>query len=198
MDKVKFLINMFLVFFIYLFNKYKFNGRDIWFIGGYLGDIYNDNLKFFYEYMLKEYNDVEIYWVVNKDSKVFDKILGKKLIRGSVENYLYYYNLKVIVFLYVLLVDIVLYNFVVFVFNYFYKKMIKVFLNYGIISFKKRKFMNKKFKNIIDNLYKSYNIVIVSFEFERNVMVNDWGMLDDLVYIIGNVRYDNLLINEVV
>ncbi len=34
--------------------------------------------------------------------------------------------------------------------------------------------MNKKFKNIIDNLYKSYNIVTASSEFERNVMVNDW------------------------
>lgn len=57
--------------------------------------------------------------------------------------------------------------------------------------------MNKKFKNIIDNLYKSYNIVTASSEFERNVMVNDWGMLDDSVYIIGNARYDNLPTNEV-
>lgn len=79
MDKVKFLINMLLAFFIYPFNKHKFNGRDIWLIGGHSGDIYNDNSKFFYEYMLKEHNDVETYWVVNKDSKVFDKIPGKKI-----------------------------------------------------------------------------------------------------------------------
>ncbi len=34
-------------------------------------------IQSFYEYMLKEHNDVETYWVVNKDSKVFDKIPGK-------------------------------------------------------------------------------------------------------------------------
>ncbi|MEL0852648.1 CDP-glycerol glycerophosphotransferase family protein [Clostridioides difficile] len=197
MDKVKFLINMLLAFFIYPFNKHKFNGRDIWLIGGHSGDIYNDNSKFFYEYMLKEHNDVETYWVVNKDSKVFDKIPGKKLIRGSVENYLYYYNSKAIVFSHAPSADIAPYNFAVPVLNYFHKKTIKVFLNHGTISFKKRKAMNKKFKNIIDNLYKSYNIVTASSEFERNVMVNDWGMLDDSVYIIGNARYDNLPTNEV-
>ena len=197
MDKVKFLINMLLAFFIYPFNKHKFNGRDIWLIGGHSGDIYNDNSKFFYEYMLKEHNDVETYWVVNKDSKVFDKIPGKKLIRGSVENYLYYYNSKAIVFSHAPSADIAPYNFAVPVLNYFHKKTIKVFLNHGTISFKKRKPMNKNFKNIIDNLYKSYNIVTASSEFERNVMVNDWGMLDDSVYIIGNARYDNLPTNEV-
>ncbi|PBI29734.1 CDP-glycerol glycerophosphotransferase family protein [Clostridioides difficile] len=197
MDKVKFLINMLLAFFIYPFNKHKFNGRDIWLIGGHSGDIYNDNSKFFYEYMLKEHNDVETYWVVNKDSKVFDKIPGKKLIRGSVENYLYYYNSKAIVFSHAPSADIAPYNFAVPVLNYFHKKTIKVFLNHETISFKKRKPMNKKFKNIIDNLYKSYNIVTASSEFERNVMVNDWGMLDDSVYIIGNARYDNLPTNEV-
>ncbi|WP_301553763.1 hypothetical protein [Clostridioides difficile] len=37
MDKVKFLINMLLAFFIYPFNKHKFNGRDIWLIGGHSG-----------------------------------------------------------------------------------------------------------------------------------------------------------------
>ena len=143
MDKVKFLINMLLAFFIYPFNKHKFNGRDIWLIGGHSGDIYNDNSKFFYEYMLKEHNDVETYWVVNKDSKVFDKIPGKKLIRGSVENYLYYYNSKAIVFSHAPSADIAPYNFAVPVLNYFHKKTIKVFLNHGTISFKKRKPMNK-------------------------------------------------------
>lgn len=197
MDKVKFLINMLLAFFMYPFSKHKFNGRNIWLIGGHSGDIYNDNAKFFYEYMLKEHNDVETYWVVNKDSKVFDKIPGKKLIRGSVENYLYYYNSKAIVFSHAPSADIAPYNFAVPVLNYFHKKTVKVFLNHGTISFKKRKPMNKKFKNIIDNLYKSYNIVTASSEFERNVMVNDWGMLDDSVYIVGNARYDNLPTNEV-
>lgn len=197
MDKVKFLINMVVAFILYPFNKNKFKGKNIWLIGGHAGDIYNDNSKFFYEYMLKNHKDVEIYWVINKESKVFDKIPGKKLIRGSVKNYLYYYNAKAIVFSHAPSADIAPYNFVVPVLNAFHKNTVKVYLNHGTISFKKRKPMDGRLKNIIDNLLKSYNVVTASSEFEENVMVNEWGMDKDNVCIVGNARYDNLPTDEV-
>jgi len=89
---------MTIAFFMYPFNRSKFKDKDIWLIGGHAGDIYNDNSKFFYEYMIREHKDIEIYWVINNDSKVFNKIPGKKLERGSIKNYLYYYNAKAIIF----------------------------------------------------------------------------------------------------
>lgn len=197
MDKIKFLINMIVAFVLYPFKKNKLKGKDIWLIGGHAGDIYNDNSKFFYEYMLKNHKDVDIYWVINKDSKVFDKIPGNKLIRGSVDNYLHYYNAKAIVFSHAPSADIAPYNFVVPGLNTFHKKTVKVYLNHGTISFKKRKPMDGRLKNIIDELLRSYNVVTASSEFEENVMVNEWGMDFDNVYIVGNARYDNLPTDEV-
>lgn len=196
MDKIKFLMNMIIAAIMYPFNKSKFKNRNIWLIGGHAGDIYNDNSKFFYEYMLTHHKDVEIYWVINKDSKVYDKIPGKKLIRGGVENYLYYYNAKAIIFSHAPSADIAPYNFVVPGLNAFHKKTVKVYLNHGTISFKKRKAMDGRFKNIIDDLLRSYNIATASSQFEKDVMVDDWGMSEDNVYIIGNARYDNLPTEE--
>lgn len=196
MEKVKFLVNMIIAFIIYPFNKSKFKNRNIWLIGGHSGDIYNDNSKFFYEYILGNHKDVEAYWVVCKDSSVKDKIPGKKLIKGSVENYLYYYNSKVIIFSHAPSADIAPYNFVVPVLKSFHNKVVKVYLNHGTISFKKRKAMDSRFKDIIDNLLKSYDICTASSEFEQKVMIDEWGMSEESVCIVGNARYDNLPTNE--
>lgn len=196
MDKIRFLINMIIAFFIYPFNKHKFKDKNIWLIGGHAGDIYNDNSKFFYEYMLKEHKEINTYWVVNKDSKVFDKIPGEKLERGSIENYLYYYNAKAIIFSHSPSADIAPFNFIVPILNRFHKNVLKVYLNHGTISFKKRKPMNGSFKKQINELIKSYNIATASSKFEEDVMVNDWGMDKKSVFIVGNARYDNLPTNK--
>ncbi|MEG2415866.1 MAG: CDP-glycerol glycerophosphotransferase family protein [Peptostreptococcaceae bacterium] len=170
--------------------------RNIWLIGGHAGDIYNDNSKFFYEYMLREHNEIETYWIINKDSKVFDRIPGKKIIRGSVENYLYYYNSKAIIFSHSPSADIAPYNFAIPVLNIFHRKTVKVYLNHGTISFKKRKAMDSKFKDIIDELLRSYDVATASSRFEEDVMVSDWGMKSENVCIVGNARYDNLPTDE--
>ncbi|MEG0180815.1 MAG: CDP-glycerol glycerophosphotransferase family protein [Romboutsia sp.] len=196
MEKVKFIINMIIAFFIYPFSKNKFLHRNIWLIGGHAGDIYNDNSKFFYEYMLREHNEIETYWIINKDSKVFDRIPGKKIIRGSVENYLYYYNSKAIIFSHSPSADIAPYNFAIPVLNIFHRKTVKVYLNHGTISFKKRKAMDSKFKDIIDELLRSYDVATASSRFEEDVMVSDWGMKSENVCIVGNARYDNLPTDE--
>lgn len=196
MDKVKFLINMIIAFIIYPFNKSQFKDKNIWLIGGHAGDIYNDNSKFLYEYMIKNHKEIETYWVINKDSKVFDKVPGKKLERGSVKSYLYYYNAKAIIFSHSPSADIAPFNFIVPILNRFHKRVVKVYLNHGTISFKKRKPMNGAFKKQIENLIRSYEIATASSDFEKDVMVNDWGMSIDSVCIVGNARYDNLPTSE--
>ena len=75
MSKISSLINMIISSIIYPFKKSEFKNRNIWLIGGHAGDIYNDNSKFFYEYMLENHKEIDTYWVVNKESKVFEKIL---------------------------------------------------------------------------------------------------------------------------
>jgi len=196
MEKLKCLINMIIAFIIYPFNKGKFKNKNIWIIGGHSGEIYNDNSKFFYEYILKEHKEIDIYWVVESASSVIKKIPGSKLMRGSIKNYLYYYNAKAIIFSHSPSADIAPFNFVVPILNRFHKKTVKVYLNHGTISFKKRKPMNSKFKVIIDNLLKSYDISTASSEFEKSVMTDGWGMNEGSVCIVGNARYDNLPTDE--
>lgn len=196
MNKIKTLLNMIVAFLLYPFNRNKFKNRRIWLIGGHSGDIYDDNSKFLYEYILKNHKEIDIYWVIDKNSKVKDKIPGNKLIKGSIENYLYYYNSEAIIFSHAPSADIAPYNFVVPVLNRFHKKTFKVFLNHGAISFKKRKPMNAKLKNIIDNLMRSYNMATAISDFERDIMVNEWDMDKNAVLVLGSARQDNLPLNK--
>ena len=85
MDKLKCLINMIIAFIIYPFTKGKFKNRKIWLVGGNAGELFVDNGRAIYEY-LRSKKDIEEYWVVNKNSPVFDKIHGGKLVKGSVES----------------------------------------------------------------------------------------------------------------
>ncbi|MDR1773788.1 MAG: CDP-glycerol glycerophosphotransferase family protein [Clostridioides sp.] len=193
MDKIKSLLNMMFATIIYPFTKYKFKEKNIWLIGGHSGEIYNDNAKELYEYILSNHKEIEIYWVAKLDNPFFNVIPGKKIVKGSLKNYLYYYNAKVIIFSHSPSADIAPYNFAVPVLNYFHKRVTKVFLNHGTISFKKRKPMNPKLEKIIDKLLKSYNIVTAGSEFEKHIMTDIWGMSDESVYITGIARYDNLV-----
>ncbi|MDB8792737.1 CDP-glycerol glycerophosphotransferase family protein [Romboutsia sp. 1001216sp1] len=196
MNKIKILMNMVVAAAIYPFKKSNFKGKNIWLIGGHAGDIYDDNSKFLYEYILKNHKEIDIYWVIDESSKVKNKIPGKKLIKGSVENYLYYYNAQAIIFSHAPSADIAPYNFAVPVLNRFHKKTFKVFLNHGAISFKKRKPMNAKLKKLIDELMKSYNMATAISDFERNIMVNEWMMDDEAVCVLGSARQDNLPLNK--
>ncbi|MDK2586299.1 CDP-glycerol glycerophosphotransferase family protein [Romboutsia sedimentorum] len=196
MSKINALVNMTLAAIIYPFKKKEFKNENVWLIGGHAGDIYDDNSKFLYEYILNNHKDVDIYWVINKDSKVKNKIPGKTLIKGSIENYLYYYNAKVIVFSHAPSADIAPYNFAIPILNKFHKNVFKVFLNHGSISFKKRKPMNAKLKKLIDDLMRSYNMATAISEFEKDIMVNEWKMSEDAVCVVGSARHDNLPLNE--
>ena len=196
MSKIKMLLNMVVAAIIYPFKKSKFKDKNIWLIGGHAGDIYDDNSKFLYEYILKNNKEnIDIYWIINEDSKVKNKIPGKTLIKGSIDNYLYYYNAKVIIFSHAPSADIAPYNFAVPILNKFHKKTFKVFLNHGAISFKRRKPMNAKLKKLIDDLMKSYNIATAISDFEENIMVNEWKMNKDAVCVLGSARQDNLPLN---
>lgn len=196
MSKIKVLFNMVVAAIIYPFKKSSFKDKNIWLIGGHAGDIYDDNSKFLYEYILRNNKEnIDIYWIINEDSKVKNKIPGKTLIKGSIDNYLYYYNAKVIIFSHAPSADIAPYNFVVPILNKFHKNTFKVFLNHGAISFKRRKPMNAKLKKLIDDLMKSYNMATAISDFEENIMVNEWGMNKDAVCVLGSARQDNLPLN---
>ena len=192
MSKIKMLINMVIAFILYPFKKYKFKNKEIWLFGGLAGDLYDDNSKFLYEYVLKNYKDIDAYWVINEDSEAKDKIPGKTLVRGSVENYLYYYNAEVIAFSHSPSADIAPYNFAVPVLNRFHKKVYKAYLNHGATGLKRRKPMNPKFAKKIDDLLASYDLAVSAADFEGDIMAEDWKINKDAVHSLGSARYDRL------
>lgn len=92
---MKFLINMILAYIIYPFKKHSFKGRNIWIVGGN-GNLYVDNGRAIYEYLgTKEQKDgVEVFWVANTNSLVFDRIPGNVLVKDSIDAYLHFMNAK--------------------------------------------------------------------------------------------------------
>lgn len=197
MDKIKCLINMIIAFIIYPFTKGKFKNRKIWLVGGNAGELFVDNGRAIYEY-LRSKKDIEEYWVVNKNSPVFDKIHGGKLVKGSVESYLYFMNSEVVLFSHSISADIAPYLFVVPVINLFHYKPLKVFLNHGTVGFKVRMAMNKKTEKIAEDLVKSYDVNICDSEYEKNIKTKTWwNVPENTAFITGYPRYDKLYNVEV-
>ena len=197
MDKIRCLINMITAFIIYPFTKGKFKNRKIWLVGGNAGELFVDNGRAIYEY-LRSKKDIEEYWVVNKNSPVFDKIHGGKLVKGSVESYLYFMNSEVVLFSHSISADIVPYLFVVPIINMFHYKTLKVFLNHGTVGFKVRMPMNRKTGKIAEKLVKSYDINICDSEYEKNIKTKTWwNVPENSAFITGYPRYDKLYDVEV-
>jgi len=61
----KWAINAHLAFFIYLIKRNKSN---LWLLGGLRGEIYSDNAKVFYEYLIDEHPNIKPVWVARAGS----------------------------------------------------------------------------------------------------------------------------------
>lgn len=187
---IKNILNMTAAFITYPFCKVP---KDIWLIGGNAGQLYVDNARAMHEYLLQHRKNV--YWVVEKDSKVrdyFEKNNISYLIKSSYKSYLYFMNAKVSLFSHSISADIVPYLCAVPVINYFHYKNYKVFLNHGTVGLKKRIAMNKRYEKLIDKLLKSYNLNPCDSELEKNIKVNEWKMDESTMYVCGYPRYDRL------
>ena len=191
MKKAVFLINMTIAFFCYPFLKYKFKGRNIWITGGSAGELYVDNGKAMFEYLNKK-DDIEAYWVINKNSPAREQVNGSILDRGSIKSYLYFMNAKAVLFSHSISADIVPYLFAVPLINRFHYKTVKVFLNHGTVALKKRQPMNPKLEKMIERLITSYDINTADAEYEKNIKHTDWKIDNSKIYIIGSPRYDTL------
>ncbi len=191
---MKFLINMVIAYMIYPFTKLKFKNRNIWLVGGNAGELYVDNGRAIYEYLrTKEKSDkLEVCWIANSGSLVFNEIPGNVLAKGSIKAYLYFMNSKVVLFSHSISADIVPNLFVVPFINHFHKKVYKVFLNHGTVGFKKRLPMKPKLEKIIENLIKSYDLNICDSDFEKSIKRDDWKIDEDKIKVTGYPRYDKL------
>lgn len=182
------ILNAYIAFIPYLFFKPK---KPLWLIGGHNGKLYTDNAKVFYEYILNQQPHIDIFWVIDKDAPAFHDIEGKKIIKGSIRSYLYFYRANVVLFSDTLNSDIAPFSFILPFVKYFYNKTFKVYLSHGTIAFKKMPRFSGKLGQIKKKIFYSYNLAIASTVLAQKAMLG-YNIKPSAIVLAGSARHDAL------
>ena len=166
--------------------------KNLWIIGGHHGQLYTDNAKVFYEYILREHKDIDIVWMVNKHAPVFNEIKDRKIIKGSIAGYLAFYEAKISLFSNTFNSDIAPYAFVLPFVRHYYHKQFKVYLGHGTVSFKKMPTFIGIRERIKIQIFNSYNLAIAATELEMKVMEESYGIQKSAIVLSGSARHDVL------
>ncbi len=158
-----------------------FKNRRIWVIGASGGKKYTDNGAALYRYILKNHQEVEIYWIINSDADDISRVKseGPFLYRNTLKANLYTLLAEVLIGTHSLPTDVSEYD------VKRYKKALKVFISHGIEGFKVKAPHHAK-------IHRDFDISVSVSEFEKNIKVNSWGLSEDKVCITGLPRYDIL------
>ena len=195
--KIFFTLHLSVIYFLSGFTKRK---KNIWIFGSY-HDTFSDNSKYFFQYIKKNHNEIEAYWVTNSNS-IFRYLKGKEfnvLKKYSLKSF--YYGLKakvIIISSYRNNVNAyVIRN--AFIVNLWHGIPLKN-IEYDIPSdfnddfLKKRNFFRKL--SYIFPIYKlHYNLLIASSEIIRNILARAFKISLDQIAITGEPASD-ILINK--
>ena len=163
----------------------------VWVFGGIRGEVYSDNSKVFYEFMLREHPEIDSVWVANSSSSAFRTAPGTVVKKGSFQNYFCFYRSIVAVFSDTYNGDIAPYVFFLPVPAFFYRRILKVRLNHGTISFKVRVKKSGVSKFIRDRIMLSYDLSVASTDLEVNILGT--YVRDGTVELLGSARNDALI-----
>lgn len=179
----KYFINLVVaIVFVKVVNILNINWKNnVWVIGGAGGKYYNDNGSTMHQYILENHPEIEIYWVINKNSldveKVKDK--GPVLYKHSLKANIYALVSKVMICTHTIRGDIIRIKYE------FLKKTIKVKLFHGITAFKSKNDPSK---------YNYYDLLIATSEYEKKIKSS---LIDNKskICVSGFPRYDILYKN---
>lgn len=195
-NKIKCIINSYIALFKYIFDRNKkYLNKEIWLFGGHGGDLFEDNARAMFEYVLENKKNVECYWIINENSSSIEEIEkcnGKYLIKGSVENYLYFYKSKVVIFSHSMSSDIAPYSYILPFIRKFNQNTLKVFTSHGVEGFKKKNAIDGKFIKLKERILKSYDIFISAGNIDKNIKINEWEIDEKKIKTLGMPRYDKL------
>ena len=165
-------------------NSAKTRDKKIWIIGEYSISA-RDNGMHFYHYMLKEHPEVDVYYVIEKNSKDLPYIDQQKVLYyGSYKHFEIASKAKVLVFSHMERYLIPKINRIT-EYKETYDAYLKVFLQHGVIATTASiDFLHKKLR--------AYNIFNVSSEFEKEVVKKYLGYSDQEIAINGLPRWDRL------
>ncbi|MCK5536320.1 MAG: glycosyltransferase, partial [Bacteroidales bacterium] len=162
----------------------KTRDKKIWIIGEYSISA-RDNGMHFYHYMLHEHPEIDVYYIIEKDSKDLPYLKQEKVLYyGSYKHFEIASKAKVLVFSHMERYLIPKINDIT-----EYKEnndaYLKVFLQHGVIATTASiDFLHKKLR--------AYNIFNVSSEFEKKVVKEYLGYSDQEIVINGLPRWDKL------
>ena len=180
----KALIALFLYSFIYKREK-------VWLFGGLGGQVYSDNAKVFYEYILKFHPEINAYWIAEKGSPAMSQAKGNVLEKGSIKNYLLYYQSQAVTFSGMINADIAPFLFIFPFARKFYNKPFQVRLNHGTISFKKLNTLKGILQKIRKSTLLSIDLNIAATDLEFEVMSG--YMRANTVFLAGSARNDMVM-----
>ena len=157
--------------------------RRVWLLGERLGASYGDNSAALHGYLRAHHPEIEVYWVVNRDSPDVEKAraVGPVLYRGEHATYVHTLLAHVVVMSHGL-------HDVPGLASRFCRAF-RVNVGHGIHAFKKK---NPPALWTLDRFNRVFGLVLASSAFERGIKL-DWGMDPDQIAITGLPRLDRLL-----
>jgi CDP-glycerol glycerophosphotransferase (TagB/SpsB family) len=166
-----------------LFYKHLRAKEPLWIIGENEGRCLHDNGYVFYKFCRNNYPQRSIYFVTRKESISVDPFLKTD------PNIIIFGSLKHVFFF--LLSDTLIYSHAqsdvgyIQLIKLFKKNCMRVFLQHGIIGFKKIHSTYRKNHNEMD-------IFIVSSDFEKKIVIDNFDFDKDTIKVTGLARYDTL------
>lgn len=182
LTKITYIIKGIMACIIYLIIPKKQRKKNYWLIGGHLGQIYDDNSKAFFEFLIENKKNQEVFWVLNKGSLADknNKYRENIIYRGTIKGFLYCFRSQCV---------IVSHSFAD-VMPIFYRLKARfnikaLFLFHGIYGLKKASSSGREH-------YSYFDIINAVGDFEKMIKVNYLGINEDKIKIMGLPRYDNL------
>ena len=181
------IIDVFLFPFIWIISLvYKPFLKDFWIIEENPNEAC-DNGYIFFKYLRKTRNDINVYYVIKKKSKDYDKVksLGNIIYHKSLKHFIYYLNAKKII------VTQKYANPSPALFHILHKfniiKTPRIFLQHGIIKDDAKMFYYDRCK---------FRLFICGAEKEYEYVKNTFGYPKENVIYTGLARFDNLNLNN--
>lgn len=179
-----FFLKLLFIFSIKHFFNDRFKSRKIWLIGENFGECLKDNGYFFFKYCSQLSEEIEVFFIIRKNSKNYDNYLRLN------KNVLFYGSLRHVFYLTVANTFIYTHSHrdiaykKIFLFLKITKKL--VFLQHGIIGLKNIGGFYEK------NCYDIVDIFIVTSSFEKHIVKRQLGLDNEKIKITGLSRYDYL------
>lgn len=183
-NKIKYLINSIIALIIYILISKKNRNMKYWLIGGHLGNLYTDNSKAFFEFLINA-NKENTFWVLNKNSLAEKDNEHKDniLYRGSIKAYLYCYRSECIIVSHCFADVIPIIYKIKSLFSFK-----SIFLEHGVYGLKK--IIGEK-----ENYYCNFDIVACVGQYEKQIKHKYLNIPNSNLKIVGLPRYDKLLKN---